>query len=168
MNPMELSNEIVHRPRFKMELDQNNEAALSAFEAAKKTQDDFIVTRLDDHVFIKIPKHKQHSWSPQLRLEIKHLEDNKSSIHGFFGPNPTIWTMFMFFHFIVGSLFIAFGIWAYTKFSLDGSYGLQLAGMFFMLLLWVALYVGGRIGKGAGKGEMHELFEFMKEVLQIK
>ena len=165
---MELPNEVVLRPRFKMELNHNNETALSTFDKAKNSQSDFHITRLDDHVFIKIPKNKQHYWSPQLHLEIEHLEDDKSSLHGFFGPNPTVWTMFMFFHFIVGSLFIACGIWAYANYSLDSSYSLQVAGMLFMMLLWVALYFGGRMGKAAGRDEMHILYRFMKKTLQIE
>ena len=53
---MSLENDIVLRPRFKIELKKNNQEVLKVFEEAKKTQKDFIVSRVDDHVFIKIPK----------------------------------------------------------------------------------------------------------------
>ena len=61
---MELSNEIVLRPRFKFNVSHDNESLLSLFEKEGKSQSEFIVTRVDDHVFIKIPKAKQHFWSP--------------------------------------------------------------------------------------------------------
>jgi len=168
MNSMALSNEIVLRPRFKIELDISNEIALKAFEIAKETQTDYIISRSDDHIFIKIPSTKQHFWSPQLHLEIISQKENKCSVHGFFGPNPTVWTMFMFFHFIVAFLFIGFGIWAYTNYSLANSYAIQLGAMFFMLLLWFVLYFGGRMGKAAGQKEMQEQYTFMKKTLGVE
>jgi len=71
---MQLSNEVVLRPRFKFSVNHDNEDLLTLFENTKNTQSDFIVSRVDDHVFIKIPKAKQHFWSPQLHLEINKNE----------------------------------------------------------------------------------------------
>ena len=166
---MSLSNEIVLRPRFKFDVNFKNEDILKLFEASKLSQSDFIVTRVDDHVFIKIPKIKQHFWSPQLHLEINKQEDeNKSTIHGLFGPNPTVWTLFMFLHFFVVVVFIGFGAWAYSNWTLDTSYGLQIGVMIFMFLLWFVLYFAGRLGKKAGMKEMHQLHQFMKTTLHSK
>jgi len=163
---MPTTNEIVLRPRFKVELNQNNETLLKAFESAKNTQKEFIINRVDDHVFIKLPKEKQQFWSPQLHLEINESENDSSTLHGLFGPNPTVWTMFMFFHFIVAGLFIAFGIWAYTNWSLKGDYAIQLSLMLLMVLIWFVLYFAGSIGKGSSKNEMHDLNDFMKRILK--
>jgi hypothetical protein len=109
---MELSNEIILRPRFNFKVNEINNVLLSLFEDKGRTQSDFIVTRVDAHVFNKIPKQKQHFWSPQLHLEINEDYDEKktSMIYGLFGPNPTVWTMFMFFHFVVAGFFIGFAI----------------------------------------------------------
>jgi len=164
---MPLSNEIVLRPRFKMELNRDNESVLKDFELAKSSQKNFIVNRIDDHVFIKFPKHKQHFWSPQLHLEINNVNETSSLLHGLFGPNPTVWTMFMFLHFMVAGLFIAFSIWAYTNWSLKSSYALQVSMMLFMIISWIVLYFAGSIGKTSSKGEMMELHQFMNEVLKI-
>ena len=103
---MSLSNEVILRPRFKFDVNYNNENLLNLFEETRNAQSEFIVSRVDDHVFIKIPKEKQHFWSPQLHLEIMEVDDNHSRLFGLFGPNPTVWTMFMFFHFVVAILFI--------------------------------------------------------------
>ncbi|WP_034041261.1 hypothetical protein [Wocania ichthyoenteri] len=163
---MPATNDIVLRPRFKMELNKNNEMLLKAFEDAKNTQSEFIISRLDDHVFIKFPKEKQHFWSPQLHLEINESENNSSTLHGLFGPNPTVWTMFMFFHFIVAGFFIAFGIWAYTNWSLKNDYAIQLSLMFLMIIIWFALYFAGSVGKASSKNEIHDLHNFMNSVLK--
>ncbi len=165
---MHLSNEVVLRPRFKIELEQDNEAVLRDFENTKTAQKDFVVTRVDDHIYLKIPKDKQHFWSPQLHLEIMKVDDGHCRLFGLFGPNPTVWTMFMFFHFLVVGLFIAFGIWTYTNWSLGNDYAIQLFMMLFMIVIWAALYYGGRIGKATGKDEMYALHNFMTTVLNSK
>ncbi len=165
---MPITNDIVLRPRFKLEIEKSNEIILNAFELEKKSQSDFIVTRLDDHVFIKFPKHKQHFWSPQLHLEINEVDKTNCLLHGLFGPNPTVWTLFMFLHFMVAGLFIAFGIWAYTNWSLEKSYAIQMSIMLLMVIIWFVLYFGGRIGKASSKNEMHELNNFMHGVLNKK
>jgi hypothetical protein len=159
-------NEVVLRPRFKFEKNENNEDLLSLFDKEKQKQTNFIVSRIDNHVFIRLPKHKQHFWSPQLHLEIDEIDSKNSTIRGLFGPNPTVWTMFMFFHFIVAGLFIGFGVWAYTNWALKTDYALQLSLMFFMVLIWIVLYVIGQVGKKAGTDEMYLLHGFMKETLR--
>ena len=165
---MSLTNEIVLRPRFKFDIESENEELLKLFDVAKDNQTDFVVSRVDDHVFIKFPKDKQHSWSPQLHLEINKNESdtNHSILYGLFGPNPTVWTMFMFFHFIVIGLFLGFGVWTYTNWSLENSFAVQLFLTCFMVMIWFALYFAGRIGKKTGMDEMHLLHHFMRDTLR--
>lgn len=162
---MALSNDIVLRPRFKLEIERYNQAILSDFENTKTTQKDFTVTRVDDHVFIKFPKSKEKMWSPQLHLEINEIDKNKSVIHGLFGPNPTLWTLFMFLHFLVACIFIAFAIWTYSNWSLKESYAIQASVTILMILVWVTLYFAGSIGKASNTNEMRLLNNFMNDVL---
>ena len=165
---MHLSNEVVLRPRFKIDLNTDDKKALQAFKDKKSEQSKYIVTCVDHHVFIKIPKEKQHYWSPQLHLEIDPIDDDSSLLSGLFGPNPTVWTMFMFFHFIVAGLFIGFGVWAYSNWSLGEPFLIQGAMMILMVLIWFVLYYGGRMGKAKGNDEMHLLYDFMKKTLGVK
>lgn len=164
---MSLSNDIVLRPRFKIDLNQSNESALSAFEHTKITQKQFIVTRVDDHVFIKLPKAKQHFWSPQLHLEINEDTTETSSLHGLFGPNPTVWTLFMFLHFIVAVSFVGFAVWGYTNYNLKQSYFVQALICGLLVVAWFVLYFSGRIGKYSSKDEMLALYNFMNTTLNI-
>ncbi len=167
MNSMEISNEIVLRPRFKLALKQSNEAVLKSFEATKKNQIDFLVSRVDNHAYIRIPKQQQHFWSPQLHLEITQQDKNHSSLHGFFGPNPRVWTLFIFLHFAIAILFITLGISIYTNYSLDKPFSLQIASMFFLIICWIGLYMGARIGKATGEKQMWKLYQFMKCTLKL-
>ncbi len=163
---MSVNNEVALRPRFKIILEQDNESALTLFQHAKTSQTEFIVSRVDDHVFIKYPQEKRHFWSPQLHLEINEIDTNSSQLYGLFGPSPTVWTLFMFLHFMVAGLFIAFGIWAYTNWSLEKGFAIQLAITLFMVIVWFVLYFMGRVGRSSGKGEMHALHVFMNSILR--
>ncbi|UKM64826.1 GTP-binding protein [Flavobacteriaceae bacterium GSB9] len=165
---MALPNDIVLRPRFKFEIPRSNTIVLDDFENAKSTQSDFIVNRVDDHVFIKFPKEKQHFWSPQLHLEINEVNQDSCMLYGLFGPNPTVWTLFMFLHFIVAVIFVAFAIWAYSNWSLKQSYALQLSIMLLMIVIWIGLYFAGSIGKASSKQDMVALNNFMHSVLNKK
>lgn len=158
-------NEVVLRPRFKIELNRSHTSVLEAFEAKRLYQKQFIVSRVDDHVFIKLPKAQQQFWSPQLHLEINDLENNKSQLYGLFGPNPTVWTLFMFLHFLVAGLFIAFCIWAYSNYALKVDYQLQVWGLIGMVILWFILYFSGRLSKTSNQKEMTALYTFMSSVL---
>lgn len=164
---MPLNNDIALRPRFKMEIPRYNEAILSDFENEKTTQSEFIITRVDDHVFIKFPKDKQHFWSPQLHLEINKVDDNSSTLHGLFGPNPKVWTLFMFLHFLVAVIFIAFAIWTYTNWTLKQSYAVEASITLLMILIWVILYFAGSIGKASSTNDMRLLNNFMNNTLKL-
>lgn len=165
---MSTKNNIILRPRFKIELSESNTSILNRFEDLKNTQNSVVISRIDTHVFIKYPKKEQHFWSPQLHLEIDEVTTNSSLLHGLFGPNPTVWTFFMFLHFIIASLFIAFGIWAYTNWRLKSDFVLQISLMVFMIVTWFALYFAGRIGRNASKKEMLQLRDIMNKVLKQK
>lgn len=154
-----LPNDIVLRPRFQIRAEGPAESLLQLFKNADTPP--FSIKISDHHVFIKFTPSASHFWSPQLQLEIVDNDDGNSTIYGLFGPNPTLWTFFMFVHFMVATLFIIFGVWAYSNNTLDKPIGLQIGLMVFMVATWIALYIFGRLGKRKGKPQMHQLHEFM-------
>ncbi|QCX02283.1 YibE/F family protein [Aggregatimonas sangjinii] len=146
-----------------MELTQEQQIVLEAFENSKNPT--FSIKRVDDHIFIKFNAREHHFWSPQLHLEIIETDNGKVQLYGLFGPNPTLWTFFIFLHFGVATLFIVVGIWAYSSAALQKPYGLQLGLMISMVLFWFILYAFGRGGKSKGKPQMETLYRFMGEIL---
>jgi hypothetical protein len=144
-------------------LNYSNVFILDQFEKTYKTP--FVVKRIDDHVFIKFNAEKVHFWSPQLHLEIIAVDEKNSTLFGIFGPNPTLWTFFMFLHFGVATIFIILGVWAYSSASLGRPYSFQLMLMLLMALLWFILYAFGRAGRYKGKPQMRQLYDFMHKVL---
>ncbi|GAA4271579.1 GTP-binding protein [Aquimarina gracilis] len=162
---MEISNEIVLRPRFFRDLKIPSEKALESFEKKSKTCKDFKISRIDHHVFIRIPKKEQHFWSPQLHLEIYDVDENQPKLKGLFGPSPTVWTLFMFLHFIVATLFIMAAIWLYVNISLDKAIVFPIVSMVSLFITWFVLYFAGRLGREAGKKEMQSLYQFMENTI---
>lgn len=162
---MQLSNEIVLRPRFQMELEMSCHQLIARFSEEKKKQGDFHISCVDDHVFLRLPRAQQLFWSPQLHLELSEISENRCMLNGFFGPNPTVWTMFIFFHVVVGTLFLADMIWLYSNSSLGNSVGLQIGIAIGLILLWILLYIAGTIGKKKGKPGMQELYKFMLQTI---
>ena len=161
---VELPNEIVLRPRFQDTFSECAGDLLRRIEGAAR--DPFIVKRLDDHLFIKFNEKQRHFWSPQLQLEILDEAGGSCRVHGLYGPNPTLWTFFMFLHFGVATLFVILGIWAYSSASLGRPYGLLIGGMAAMVVLWFVFYAFGRAGRAKGKPQMHELYAFYQEALR--
>lgn len=160
---MSLPNEIVLRPRFQLTLADPPQEVLGRLQDACRPP--FHIKRVDDHVFIRFDAPQSHFWSPQLHLEVLEEEPSGSRIYGLFGPNPTLWTFFMFLHFGVATLFVIFGIWAYSSASLDRPYGVQLGAMLGMVALWFVLYAVGRAGRAKGKPQMYELHTFFMGVV---
>jgi len=159
-------NETILRPRFTFEIDQSNEKALSFFEKSKKSQSKYIVSRTDNHVFIRVPKAYQKITSPQLHLEITPINEHKSTVKGLFGPSPAIWTLFMFLHFIIAILGLVFSVWSYTRWSLGRPYYLQIIAIVVLFFAWLTLYFIGQSNKKKSIPEMLEQHHFMRDVLR--
>ncbi len=160
----DLSHEIVLRPRFEISLSLSLDKAQAIFK--DRTGDPITVKQLDAHVYIRFKKEHTSFWSPQLHLELRSYEDHITLAQGVFGPNPTLWTFFMFLHFGVGTLFLVLGVFTYSKHSLGQPITPLVVGMCFLVVIWVLLYVFGRLGKAKGKGQMEQLRNYVDIVLE--
>jgi len=158
----ELVNEIILRPRFDIRLYTDPEILKSAFDI--KPKGPFLLKRIDEHIYISFNKKETTFWSPQLHLEISSFSPGKSTIHGVFGPNPSLWTFFMFLHFGVATLFLTLGVFAYSKYSLGHQITPWLVAMGFLVLLWFTLYAFGRLGKAKGQPQMQQLKSYADEL----
>ena len=159
-------NNLVLRPRFNFKIKYTKETVLLAFEQMKTQQNQFVVNRVDEHIFIKCPKENQSYTSPQLHLEIDEIDTETCEIFGVFGPSPTAWTLFMFFHFVLAVLFIGFAIAAYTKWSLNKPFDLYIVFMVLPIFGWIILYFIGKHRKEQSIPQMLEQHHFMRDVLR--
>ncbi|SFS49130.1 GTP-binding protein [Lutibacter maritimus] len=162
------TNSNIHlRPRFKMELNENQDDLISKFKANLSDGDCKYCSKIvDGHIVIDVPKNENHFWSPQLNIEIEQTDIDKTIVKGLFGPKPQVWTLFMFFHFAVAVAFIGFAVMAYVQWSLKTDFSLALTIVIALPIVWVLMYFLGRLGKSTGNKQMDELYQFMMKTLQ--
>ena len=72
----------------------------------------------------------------------------------------------MFLHFFVGGVFMIFMMMAYSHWSLNQPYMIDLAVMGFMVILWFLLYFQARINRKKCAPQMYNLEELMNRVLE--
>ncbi len=161
------NNEIILRPRFKIEVSQSQNTLIEKFKELKKLDNNVFISRVrHNYVLLDIPEDRNKFWSPQLELSIEQLDGNKAEINCLFGPKGIVWTFFMFLHFICASVFTLFFVVGYSNWSLNKPYGWSLTICIAMIVVWFTFYFLGRIGKRLAKNQMQELHQFVKEVLK--
>ena len=155
------------RPRFKMEFSESEQTLISKFSDNLKDGDCKYCSKIvDGHVVIDVPKEESHFWSPQLNIEVEKTNEDITVVKGLFGPKPTVWTLFMFFHFAVAVAFIGFAVTAYVQWSLKTDYSVALWVVIALPVVWVLMYFLGRLGRRKGHKQMDELYKFMMKTLQ--
>ncbi len=164
----ETNHTIFLRPRFSFDLQEN------AHSVVKKMQDFLNDTEkkykskiVGEHIFIDVPDKEAHFWSPQLHIEIVEKSENEATVKGLFGPKPQVWTLFMFLHFIVGGAFITFVSMLYIKYSLGESIVFPVVMAIALPIVWVLLYVFGRLGRDTGKKQMRDLHRLLIDALAL-
>ena len=167
--PEQRNSDIHLRPRFKMNFDVSQQELISKFRTNMLDEECAYCSKIvDGHIIIDMPVGDNHFWSPQLNLEIEQINAEKSIVRGLFGPKPQVWTLFMFIHFAAAVAFIGFAITTYVKWTLKEDYNFSLIMVFALPIVWIILYLLGRIGKKTGHKQMDELYTFMMDTLERK
>ena len=153
-----MENEIRLRLRFYRDVNDPVAVLKEKFQAHRDSQPyDYSVKVNDEHIWFHFKGEKKQYWSPHLHLELESKEDNTSHIRGLFGPDSTLWTLFMFLHFVVAGIFTIFGMIAYSNYTLNAPMMMNLVVMFIMVLVWFLLYVIARQIREKGYEQMNEL-----------
>ena len=155
------------RPRFKLTIDESQQDLIAKFKNNLKDENYKYPSKIvDNHIIVDVPVREDQFWSPQLTIEIEKVTENKSVVKGLFGPKPTVWTLFMFFHFAVGISFIGFLIMGYVKWRLNDAYLFPLTMIIALPIVWILLYFLGRMGKKRGLKQMNNLYDIMHKTLK--
>ena len=162
---MELDNDIVLRPRFNKEVKQSiDEIIANAKKIKDEVKEDYRVKVSDHHIFLFITLAKRRYYSPHLHIELIENEDKTTHVKCLFGPDQTMWTFFMFLHFVVAGVFTVFGMFAISDWMLKVSIVKDLLVMGLMVVLWFLLYF---IAKQIRYNGRHQVFELMRLFLRI-
>ena len=77
-------------------------------EVKEEVKEDYRIKVSDNHIFLFITLAKRKYYSPHLHIELEEKEDKTTHVKGLFGPDQTVWTFFMFLHFIIAGIFLIF------------------------------------------------------------
>ena len=160
-------NKILLKPRFKMKFDESQEEILAKFKKNLKDKDcKYCSKQSGNHIFLDVPKAEEHFWSPQLQVEVIKVEKDKTTIKGILGPKPQVWTMFIFFHFVLALAFVVFFVLFYVKWSMEKEYTFYKYMLIILPIIWIIMYFVGQAGKKLAYKQMLELDNFLKRILK--
>ena len=115
------------------------------------------------HAMIKILEENRHYWSPQLNIELDKI-DKGTLLRCLYGPNLTVWTLFIFFYMLISFLSLAGGMYGLTQITLNHTPWAFFAVPISVFLL-LGVYLVARIGQKMGHEQMTILQTFLDEVL---
>ncbi len=166
---METHNDIRLRPRFHKEIDENIDSVRQKFiDYVKNVPPGFLIKIRPNHIQFTIQGEKQKYWSPHLSIELEAKEGNEKNathIRGLFGPSQTMWTFFMFLHFIVAGILLVFLLFAYSNWMLQQPIKSDLLVVSLMIACWVLLYFIGRQTRANGYAQMEELEQELYKII---
>lgn len=164
---MELEKSIELRPRFQKEVSKSTEEILkNAAQLKEVVKEDYRIKVSDHHIFFFITLAKRKYYSPHLHIELTENEDKTTQVKGLFGPDQTVWTFFMFMHFIVAGVFLIFMMMAYSHWTLKQSTIVDFIIMGAMVVIWFALYAQARINRKKCEPQMYQLEALMNRILE--
>jgi hypothetical protein len=164
---MELDNQLSLRYRFDKVVTKSYDDILKSCEQLKETvEPDYKIKVSGHHIWFYIGLLHREKHSPHLHLEIEKMEDGNTFIRGLYGPDPVLWTLFMFLHFVVAGLFVIFSMIAFSKWSLDQPFGFDILVMFVMVNSWFLLYFIARLNRKKGLNQARELEVLMERILE--
>ncbi|NOX46421.1 MAG: hypothetical protein GXO89_05525 [Chlorobi bacterium] len=138
------------RPRYTLNTTKSQKEVLKQIQDKLKEEPQTIQGQVvQDHAFIRIPDKDQHYWSPELHVWVRE-QDGLTRVSGVVGPKPKIWTMFMFFYFVVLGLSFFGGIYGIIQWQLDMDAPFLWsipAGIVGILLVYGAAQFGQKKGK---------------------
>ena len=160
-----INEQVKLKPSFKVELmDEKLHDKLAPISVKDKALP-VDIKQLDDHVWLSIPAIEKKYYSPRLHIEIEDKQNSSYDLHCTFGPDPNLWTMFMFLHFFLAVIFIGIIINLYTNLTLHNSNTLSYVLLVFIILIWIGLYVFARFSRKQGGTQSKQLLEALSKLL---
>lgn len=163
---METAKTVRLRLRFYEDVNESIDQVRQKFENfAQKSSSDFKISVCENHIWLNIVGENKKYWSPHLHIELER-NDNQTHIRALFGPDQTLWTFFMFLHFVVAGVFTIFGMILYSNMGLKQPYAFDLLVMGLMVIVWFLLYFIARQIRSNGYGQMDELEALFHKILK--
>ena len=164
---MEPDKELKLRYRFDKVVSKPIEAIIASCEKLKnKVEPDYRIKITEQYIRFSIGMLLREKYSPNLKIALEKMEDGNTFIKGTYGPDPVLWTLFMFLHFIVAGVFFIFMVIVYSKWSLNEPFKFDLMIMFSMTIIWFLLYFIARLNRSRGLSQMYELEKLFNKIIE--
>jgi hypothetical protein len=152
------------RPRWSRDLAIEKATIISEFIQQLDKVEEVIASVWEHHIILKIPREKQHFWSPQMTVSFEDLENGFTRVRGLCGPKPSVWMMFIFFYFLLGFIGMMVMIMGFSQMSLGLSHGILclLPAIAFLILM---VFLTAKMGQRLARDEMELLFDFCRKVI---
>ncbi len=153
------------RPLVIFESGDDPDRVVTRFVDALRTPPPPVIgTAVQRHVNLHVHERERHFWSPWLSLEIVERDGGGAVVRGRFGPHPSIWTAFVFTHFLVLVLGLFGTAYGYAQHVIEEpAWALWCApGAVF---LHAFVFGAEFIGKGLGSEQMFQIRDFVRDVV---
>jgi len=121
----------------------------------------------EQYATLYFPKNKQKYWTPILTLTINETETG-SHIRGMYSPQPSIWTMFVFFYIVIGTL----GMFALIIGGAQTTVGKNPWALWLsipLLMILGSLFLVAQYGKKKSRPQMSVIHDFLiQHILKVQ
>lgn len=152
------------RPQFAVEVGRPAERVIDDFRAALHRPDAPVVGKIrGSAVQLGLPSAEVTTWSPSMELSVEPSPEG-CVLYARIGPQPQVWTTFMFFHLLILMLWFSGLMWGLSQwFSGGDPWALWSvpAGLFLNAFVAGAAF----IGQGLGAEQIYRLRSFVDEVV---
>ncbi len=166
---MDTETSIALRLRFYTDINETIDSVRQKFIQYKKVLPaDYQMKIRHNHIQFTIVGEKQRYWSPHLSIELEEKRGSNgesTQLRGLFGPAQTMWTFFIFLHFIIAGVFLVFAMFAFTNYLLKTSFTKDLIIATLMIASWILLYFVGLQTRENGYEQMIELEKELYKIL---
>lgn len=163
---MEVDNEVRLLLRFQKEIPQDASLLLHKFKEFSKAKNKQYYTKISrNHIWIHIIGPEKRYYSPHLHLELESPSENTTNIRGLYGPDQTLWTFFMFLHFIIAGIFLVFCAILYSDYVLKNKLTFDLIILGSMVVSWFLLYFIARQIRHNGNDQMKQLEKVYLDII---
>ncbi len=156
------------RPRFQIDIDLTLEEITQRFNNGFLNHNSGCNGKVSyDFIVVRLPEKDQKYWSPQLSIMAEENTENNFLLQGLYGPRPNVWTMFVFFYFVIALAILVVSMIGLSNWTLGES-----AQIFWfvplLILVFCSLYLVAYIGQKLSRRQMRTLHDFVEDVLGVK
>ncbi|MBI5692128.1 MAG: hypothetical protein HZC55_18765 [Verrucomicrobia bacterium] len=119
---------------------------------------DLEVRNFPGFIGLHIPTHERRYWSPRLFLSLEATPEGTTLIHGTYGPEMEVWSVFLYGYLLSGLISIFAGILGGAQLVVHSyPWGFWVVGG--MAVLATTLYVGAQLGQKLGAWQTFRLHQ---------